>query len=152
LRGAIAWRGGQPIADRVGADDEVAVRIERPVGPDEKIQPVMGRADRGQDQDDIVVGGHTRPVRHIADPKIANDFAAFERQVAELQRLMRTVDPARLQRRMMPAACRAGSHPHSPRRDQNGSARTIECESGKSKFEISGGVFELRSRILRRGS
>jgi hypothetical protein len=52
--------------------------------------------------------GCARPVRHIADPKIANDFAAFERQVAEFQRLMRTVDPARLHRRMMPAACRAG--------------------------------------------
>src|SRR6266849_1736220 len=48
LRGAIAWRGGQPVADRVGADDEVAVRIERPVGPDKKIQAMMGRADRGQ--------------------------------------------------------------------------------------------------------
>jgi len=130
----------------------VAIRIERPVGPDEKIQAVMGRADRGQDQDDVVIGGGARPVRHIADPKIANDFAAFERQVAELQRLMRTVDPARLQRRMMPAACRAGSHPHSPYRYKVGSTRTIERGCGNSKFEISAGVFGLRSRILRRGS
>ena len=124
----------------------MAVRIERPVGPDEKIQPVMGRADRGQDQDDVVVAGRTRPVRHIADPEIANDFAALERQVAERQRLMRTIDPARLQRRMMPAACRAGrilillAEAKPDRRELQ------ECECRKSKFQISAGVVELTSR------
>src|SRR5712664_1309810 len=53
LRGVMAWRRVQPVSDRVGADNEVASRIKRPVGPDEKIHAVMGRADRGQDQDEV---------------------------------------------------------------------------------------------------
>ena len=35
--------------------------IERPAGPDQKVQPMMDRADRRQDKDDIVVGGCAGP-------------------------------------------------------------------------------------------
>ena len=84
-----------------------------PAGPDQKVQPMMGRADRGQDQDDVVVGRRAPAMRHITDVKIANDVAAFERQVAKSQHLMRRIDPARLQRRMLPTRL-AQSHPHSP--------------------------------------
>jgi hypothetical protein len=42
-------------------------------------------------------------MRDMADLEFANDFAAFQRNVAQSQRLMRTVDRTRLQRRMPPA-------------------------------------------------
>jgi hypothetical protein len=38
----------------------------------------MGRADRGQDEDDIVIAARTGPVRDIADLEIANGFAALK--------------------------------------------------------------------------
>jgi len=60
------------------SNDEVAFRIKRPPGTDQKIQPVMGRADRGQDEDDIVIAARTGPVRDIADLEIANGFAALK--------------------------------------------------------------------------
>jgi hypothetical protein len=41
-------------------------------------------------------------VCHIADLEIRNDFAAFQREVTELEFLMRTVDPARLDLGVMP--------------------------------------------------
>ena len=98
-------------SDRVGANDEVALRIKRPPGTNQKIQPVMGRADRGQDEDDIVIAARTGPVRDIADLEIANGFAALEKQIAERLRLMRAIDPAGLQVRMPPAR-RAKWHSH----------------------------------------
>ena len=91
------------IADQSTAStSSMTIGIERPAGPDQEIQPMVRRADRGQREDDVVVGACARPMRDIADPKIANGFAALERQVAQFHRLMRTIDPAGLQRRMLP--------------------------------------------------
>ena len=72
LRLAVAGGSAQPVSDRVGANDEVALRIERPPGTDQKIQPMMGRADRRQDEDDVVISARTGPVHDIADLEIAN--------------------------------------------------------------------------------
>jgi hypothetical protein len=103
LRSAVARRRCQSVADRIDADDEVAVGIERTARSDQEIQPVMGRADRGQDQDDVVVGRRAPAMRDITEREIADHLAAFERQVTHIKRLMCRIDPAGLQRRMPPA-------------------------------------------------
>jgi len=109
LARTVARRRREPVADRVRADDEVAVRIKRTAGSDQKIQPVVRRADCRLDENDLV--GRALPVRDIADLEIANDFAAFERQFAQLQRLMRAIDLAGLRLRMRPAWL-AKAHPY----------------------------------------
>jgi hypothetical protein len=95
-RPAVAGRRCHSVADGIGADDEVMVRIKRPAGPDQEVQPMMDRTDRRQDKDRIVARGRAGTVRHIADLEIRNDFAAFEREITKVDFPMRTVDPARL--------------------------------------------------------
>jgi hypothetical protein len=87
---------GHSVADGIGADDEVMVRIKRPAGPDQEVQPMMDRTDRRQDKDRIGARGRAATVRHIADLEIGNDFTALEREITKVDFPMRTVDPARL--------------------------------------------------------
>src|SRR5262249_39379860 len=113
LGSTVAGRARHAVTDRVGTDDEVPVRIKRATGADQEIQPVMDGADCRQRKDGVVACGGEPPVSDIADLEIANDFAALQLEVAELDFPVRTVDPAGLQLRMLPSRL-TGSHSQSP--------------------------------------
>ena len=50
MRTAVARGRRHSVADGIGADDEVTIRIKRPAGPDQKVQPMVNRADQDKDR------------------------------------------------------------------------------------------------------
>ena len=89
LRGGVRRRGGQPVADRVGADDEVLVGVERLAGADQEIEAVMIAADGGDHQDRVRFLLVELAVRDVGDREVLDDFAGLELEIADLVGLMR---------------------------------------------------------------
>ena len=79
----------QPVGDRVGADDEILVGVERLAGADHEIEPVMIAGDRRHHQDGVGFLRVQRAVGDVGDRKILDRLAAFELEVAFGERLMR---------------------------------------------------------------
>ena len=89
LRLRIAGRGRQPVGDRIGADDEIFVGIERLAGADHEIDAVMIARDRRHHQDDVRFFGVQCAVRDIGDREILDRLAAFQSEVAFTKELVR---------------------------------------------------------------
>ena len=89
LRRRVARARREPVCDRVGADDEILVGVERLAGADEKIEPMMIAAHRRDHQDRIRFLGVERAMRHIGDGEILDRLAALERKIADAIELMR---------------------------------------------------------------
>jgi hypothetical protein len=89
LRLGIARRCGQTVPDRVGADDEIFVGVERLSRADHEIDPVMISRDRRHHQDGVGFVGIQRAVGHIGDREVLDHFTAFEREVSLAVELVR---------------------------------------------------------------
>ena len=91
----IARRGRKAIADRIGANDEVFVGIERLAGADHEIEAVMVAAQRRHHQNGVGFLVVELAVGDVGDREILDRLAAFELEVAFAIELVR-----RLLRRM----------------------------------------------------
>jgi hypothetical protein len=83
VRRRVARARGEPIRDRVGANDEVLVGIEGLARADEKIEPMMIAADRGDHQDRIRLPGVERAMRDVGDGEVLDRLAALDRKIAD---------------------------------------------------------------------
>jgi hypothetical protein len=83
------------VGDRIGANDEIFVGIERLAGADHEVEPVVIARDRGHHQDGVGFFGVQGAVGDVGDREILDRLAAFEFEVAFAVGLMR-----RLLRRM----------------------------------------------------
>src|SRR6185437_7977887 len=101
LRLRIARRGREPVADRIGADDEVFFGIERLARPDHEVDTVMIAADRRHHQDGVGFLRIQRAVGDVGDREILDRLAAFELEVTFAEglvwRLLRRVRRCRQQ-------------------------------------------------------
>ena len=71
-----------PLRDRIGADDEIFVGVERLAGADHEVEPVMIAGDRRHHQDGVGFLGVERAVGDVGDREILDHLAAFQLEVA----------------------------------------------------------------------
>jgi hypothetical protein len=85
---AIAGRGRQAIADRVGGHDEVPGGVQRLAGTDQEVEAMVVPRQRRDHQDGVRLLGIERAMRHVGDGEILDDLAALQGEVADLVELM----------------------------------------------------------------
>src|SRR5262249_44508984 len=85
----VAGRSRQPVADRVGSDDEVLVGVERLARADQKIDAMMISSNRGRHQNRIILVLVQRPMRDVRNGKVLDDLPALELQITLLEQLVR---------------------------------------------------------------
>src|SRR4051794_31421023 len=76
-------------AQRIRADDEVLVSVERSAGPDHVIELVMVQSEAVLEQDGVVLGGVQLAVSDIGHLQILEGTATFQLKFPELRDLMR---------------------------------------------------------------
>jgi len=82
LRLRIARRGRETVRDRIGADDEIFVGVQRLAGADQEIEPVVIARDRRHHQDRVGLLVIELAVGDVGDRKILDHVAAFELEIA----------------------------------------------------------------------
>ena len=85
----------KPVGDRIGADDEIFLGVERLARADHEIEPVVIAGYRGHHQDGVGFLGVQRAVGNVGDREILDRLAAFQLEIAFAVELVR-----RLLRRM----------------------------------------------------
>ncbi|MGA2057966.1 MAG: hypothetical protein ABSG88_22005 [Bradyrhizobium sp.] len=113
LRFGIARRGREPVADRIGADDEIPVGVERLAGTDHEIDAVVIAADRRHHQDGVGFFLIQCPMRNIGDREILDRLAAFELEIAFVVGLVRRLlwrMRRRRERQQQAKACNKARH------------------------------------------
>ena len=85
----IARRGRQAVGDRIGADDEILVGVERLAGADQEVEPVVIARDRRHHQDGVGLLVVERAVGDVGDRKVPDRLAAFQLEVAFAVALVR---------------------------------------------------------------
>jgi len=81
--------GGLRVAQRVRADDEVLVGVERTAGANQVIDLVMVEPKAMHEQDGIVLGGVESAVGDVRHFEVREDTAALQLQIAEVRDLVR---------------------------------------------------------------
>jgi hypothetical protein len=84
----IARRARKAVADRIRADDEVFVGIERLAGADHEVDAVVIAAERRHHQDGVGFLFIQRAVRHVGDRKVCDCLTAFELEVTFVVKLV----------------------------------------------------------------
>src|ERR1700722_1006029 len=76
-------------AQRIRADDEVLVGVERSAGPDHVIELVMVQSEAVLEQDGVVLGGVQFAVSDIGHLQVLEDTATFQLEFPKLRDLVR---------------------------------------------------------------
>ncbi len=84
---AVGWRRGHAVAQCVGQDDEILVRIDQLSGSDKRHKIFRGTAKPGGKQHGIGFFGVEFSERPIADAAVVDDFAAFQAEITEVGEL-----------------------------------------------------------------
>ena len=89
----------RPLRDRIGADDEIFVGVQRLAGADQEVEPVVIARDRRHHQDGVGLLVVEFAVRDVGDRKILDHLAALELEVAFavglVRRLLRSMRRSR---------------------------------------------------------
>ena len=131
LRLGIARRRGEAVADRIGADDEILVGVERLAGPDHEIEPMMIAGDRRHHQDGVGLARVQRAVGDVGDREIPDRLAALQLEVAFVEQLVR---------RLLRRVGKAGS-------DSNSEARPRRTRAVHLIISLPWSMFFFSARI-----
>ena len=79
---------GLGVAQRVRADDEVLVGVQRPAGSDQVVDLMMVQPEAMHEQDGVVLGGVELAVGDVGHLEVLDDPAALQLELTEVGKLM----------------------------------------------------------------